>query len=83
MTHFNQALVGCFLGSLSFCLRHRGLERDLKDLGCFLQLLFLCIEHENGIIIIEDIGCTQFAPAKDTFRSSKVSSLNVVLQSEN
>ena len=65
------------LGSLSFCLHHQGLERDLEDLGCFLQLLFLCTKHKNGInrrYRVRSIG----HHLRDTFRSSKESSLTLV-----
>ena len=38
-----------FNGSLSFCLRHQSLERDLEDQERFLQSFFLCTKHEDGI----------------------------------
>ena len=81
MTHSKLFLAMPLNGSLSFCLHHQGLERNLEDLGCFFQLLFLCI---NGINRRDtEVWSISSRSCRETFRSSKVSSLNVGLQSKN
>ena len=69
-----------FNGSLSFCLHHQGLERDLEDLGCFFRF-FSCVL--NGINRKDKVWSIGRQSSRETFRSSKVSSLNVGLQSKN
>ena len=69
-----------FNDSLSFCLHHQGLERDLEDLGCFFRF-FSCVL--NGINRKDKVWSIGRQSSRETFRSSKVSSLNVGLQSKN
>ena len=69
------------LGSLSFCLHHQGLERDLEHEGAFFSFSFCALNIKMELI--EDIGCGQLVTTQRYFSQLEGVEFNVGLQSKN